>query len=124
MSTELLLEALIRYLRSDDRYGDEARKAGISLGFLAAVMAANMDDYIAEMVEWAAQCGELYCPTCDDGEYYNANSVLRDEHNFLCPQCGGPLSSSCCAGCGRNIADVGSARVRGGWTYCSQCSPG
>ena len=123
MGAEPLLEALIEHLRFNRSYEEEAKKAGVSVGFLAAVMVANIDDYIAEMVEWAAQCGELYCPSCDDGEYYNANSVPRDENNFLCPKCGGPLRSNCCAGCGRDIADSDGV-VRQGWTYCKECVPG
>ncbi|SMB96856.1 hypothetical protein SAMN00808754_1692 [Thermanaeromonas toyohensis ToBE] len=124
MNEGLLLKAFVEYLRSDRNYEEEARRAGVSLGFLAAVMAANIDEYIAEMVDWAAQCREFYCPECNDGEYYNANNVPRDENGFLCSKCGRPLSSSCCAGCGRNIADVGGTQVHGGWAYCSGCSPG
>lgn len=119
-----LTKAFVEYLRSNRAYAEEAEKAGISIGFLAAVMAANIDDYIAEMVDWAARCGELYCPHCDEEEYYNARNVPRDKNNFLCPKCGKPLRSSCCAGCGRNITNIDDARVRQGWTYCEKCFPG
>lgn len=119
-----LAKAFLEYLRSNKAYEEEARKAGISLGFLTSVVEANIDDYVAEMIDWAADCGELYCPHCDDGEYYNANSVSRGEDGFLCPRCGKPLRSDWCARCGRHVGDTGDALVHQGWTYCKECFPG
>lgn len=99
----------------------EIRKKGISLGFLATVMDANIEEYIDDMLKLATEFGEFGCPKCDN--YYTANEAKVDDEGYLlCPQCGAKLTSSWCDACGEAIDHNFPMVNKNGSIMCQKCS--
>ncbi|AOQ24567.1 hypothetical protein MTAT_19100 [Moorella thermoacetica] len=99
----------------------EVCKNGISLGFLATIMDANIEEYIDDMLKLATEVGEFGCPKCDN--YYTANEAKVDNEGcLLCPQCGAKLTSSWCDGCGQDIRYEVPMLDKNGRIICQHCS--
>jgi NAD-dependent SIR2 family protein deacetylase len=113
---------ILKHLKNNG-YAKEAQEAGVSVGFLAVVIEANLDEFISAMLDHASECGELACRSCLNGDYYSYQDAPRDkEGNPVCPDCGDLLRSSHCWFCGEQINSPREAEVRGGYTCCPECA--
>ena len=93
------LTAAIRGYIVDSGVAKEADKEGISQGFLANYIIANIDEIILREITEAIACGELGCDEC--GTYYNYNNCGRDDqYGPICPECKTLLESVSCSNCG------------------------
>lgn len=101
----------------DSQYGVTK---GVSPGFLAAVIEANLGEIVDEWVRHARECGELRCPQCEDYWPLDRASVGGDGAAY-CPDCGERLEAEVCARCGGPV-DEGSGIWKDGLCRCRSCA--
>ena len=94
------------WLYIQDDLIDKIEAAGVSRGFLANYIEANIDEIIIREIEEAAGAGELSCPVCID-EFYNYNNTPRAiDGKPICPKCNVELISVSCSNCGETLTGI------------------